>query len=111
MSVCECVCQCVSVCVRVCVCASLCESVCVCEDHQGSWWSSSYQGVEGGDGEDPQPAHGQLGGPRGHGQQPLGVWRLPALQAGQVAAAAEQVHVELLQVLLPQEDLREERHR
>ena len=64
--------------------------------------------MEGGDGEDPQASHGQLGGPRGHGQQPLGVGGLAPLQAGQVTAAAEQVHVELLQVLLPQEDLREE---
>lgn len=64
-----------------------------------------YQRVEGRDGEDAQAAHGQLGRARGEGQQALGIGQLAALQAGQVTAEAEQVHVELLQVLLPQEDL------
>lgn len=62
--------------------------------------------MERGDGEDVQPSHGQLGGPRSEAQQPFGVGGLAALQAGQVAAAAEQIHVKTLQVLLPQEDLK-----
>lgn len=65
----------------------------------------THQGVEGGHGEDAQAAHGHLGGAAGEGQQPLGVGQLPALQAGQVTAVPEQVHLELLQVLLPHEDL------
>lgn len=48
-----------------------------------------YQGVEGRNGEDAKSAHGQLGGPRGHGQEPLGVGQLSSLQAGQVAPEAE----------------------
>ena len=70
----------------------------------------SYQGVEGGHGEDAQAAHGQFGGAGGEGQQAFGVGKLAALQAGQVTAEAEQVHVELLQVLFPQEDLHRERN-
>lgn len=57
--------------------------------------------MERGDGQDAQPAQGQLGGAAGGGQQALGVGQLPALQAGQVAAHPEQIHVEPLQVLLP----------
>lgn len=67
----------------------------------------SYQRMEGGNGEDAQSSHGQLGGTRGEAQQALGVGGLAALQTGQVAAAAEQIHVKPLQVLLPQEDLTE----
>lgn len=66
----------------------------------------THQSVEGRDGEDAQAAHGHLGGAAGEGQQPLGVGQLPALQAGQVTAVPEQIHLELLQVLLPHEDLR-----
>lgn len=61
----------------------------------------THQGVERGDGQDAQPAQGQLGGAAGGSQQALGVGQLPALQAGQVAAHPEQIHVEPLQVLLP----------
>ena len=65
--------------------------------------------MEGRDGEYTQPAHRQLGGARGKGQEAFGVGQLTPLQAGQVAPEAEQIHVKLLQVLLPQEDLRRER--
>lgn len=70
-------------------------------------WTKSYQGVEGGDREDAQAAHGQFGGARSERQQPLGIGQLASLQAGEVAAEPEQIHVEPLQVLLPQEDLNE----
>lgn len=66
-----------------------------------------YQCVEGGHGEDAQSSHGQLGGSWGKTQQAFRVRWLAALQTGQVAAAAEQIHVKLLQVLLPQEDLQQ----
>lgn len=65
--------------------------------------------MEGGDGEDSQSSHGQLGGTRSKAQQAFGVGGFAALQTGQVAAAAEQIHVKPLQVLLPQEDLTEGR--
>ena len=72
-------------------------SVCVCASHQC---------VEGGHGEDAQASQRGLAGPAGRGQQALGVGQLAALQAGQVAAHAEKVHVETLQVLLPLLDLK-----
>lgn len=62
--------------------------------------------MERGDREDVQSSHGQLSGPRSEAQQAFGVGRLAALQAGQVTAAAEEIHVKPLQVLLPQEDLK-----
>lgn len=65
--------------------------------------------MEGGDREDSQSSHGQLGGTRSKAQQAFGVGGFAALQTGQVAAAAEQIHVKPLQVLLPQEDLTEGR--
>lgn len=55
-----------------------------------------------------QPAHCQLGGTRGKGQEAFGVGQLSSLQTGQVAPEAKQIHVKLLQVLLPQEDLQRE---
>ena len=61
--------------------------------------------MEGRDREDAQASHHQLGGTRSEAQQAFGVGRFAALQAGQVAPTAEQVHVKPLQVLLPQEDL------
>lgn len=64
-----------------------------------------YQCMEGGDREYTQPAHRHLGGARGEGQEAFGVGKLSSLQAGQVALEAKQIHVKLLQVLLPQEDL------
>lgn len=64
--------------------------------------------MERGDREDVQSSHSQLGGPRSEAQQAFGVGGLAALQAGQVTAAAEQIHVKPLQVLLPQEDLKKE---
>ena len=63
--------------------------------------------MEGGDGEDAQASHGQLGGTRGEAQQAFGVGGFAPLQAGQVAPTAKQIHVKPLQVLLPQEDLNE----
>lgn len=63
--------------------------------------------MEGRNREDVQSSHGQLGGPRSEAQQAFGVGGLAALQAGQVTATAEQIHVKPLQVLLPQEDLKE----
>lgn len=71
----------------------------------------THQRVEGRHGEDAQAAHGHLGGAAGEGQQPLGVGQLPALQARQVTAVPEQIHLELLQVLLPHEDLRPDKVR
>jgi len=65
--------------------------------------------VEGGHGEDAQTSQHALGGPAGHGEQALGVGELAALQAGQVTPESEQIQVQLLQVLLPLLDLREER--
>lgn len=59
------------------------------------------------DGEHPQAAERGFGWTAGGGQQALWVWQLAALQAGQVAAHPEQVHVEPLQVLLPLLDLKE----
>lgn len=53
------------------------------------WSEAVYQSVEGRHGEDAQPAHRQLGGPRGDGQEALGVGQLSSLQAGQVAPEAE----------------------
>lgn len=67
----------------------------------------SYQCVKGGDGEHPQAPQGGFGRAAGDGQQALWVGQLAALQAGQVAAHPEQVHVEPLQVLLPLLDLKE----
>ena len=57
--------------------------------------------MEGGDREDPQAAQCCFGGAAGGGQEALGIGQLPALQAGQITAHAEEVHVEALQVLLP----------
>lgn len=57
--------------------------------------------MEGGHREDAQASQGSLGGPAGCSQQALGVRQFAALQAGQVTAHPEQVHVKLLQVLLP----------
>lgn len=65
--------------------------------------------MEGRDREYTQSAHCQLGGARGEGQESFGVGKLSSLQAGQVAPEAEQIHVKLLQVLLPQEDLQSEK--
>lgn len=64
-----------------------------------------YQCMEGRDGEDTQTAHRQFGGTRCKGQEPFGVGKLSPLQTGQVTSVAEQIHVKLLQVLLPEEDL------
>lgn len=61
--------------------------------------------MKGGDREDPQASQSGLRGASCHGQETLGVGELTALQAGQVTAHPEQVHVELLQVLLPLLDL------
>lgn len=63
--------------------------------------------MEGRDREDAQSSHGQLGGTRSKAQQAFGVGGFAALQTGQVAPTAEQIHVKPLQVLLPQEDLTE----
>lgn len=71
----------------------------------GGGGGGSHQGVEGGDGEDPQTSQHALGGPAGGGQQALGVGELAALQAGLVTAQLEELQVELLQVLLPLLDL------
>ena len=71
----------------------------------------THQGVEGGHGEDPEAAQHRLGWAAGDGQEALGIGELTALQAGQVAAHAEQVHVELLQVLFPLLDLGSDNHR
>ena len=65
----------------------------------------TYQSVERGNWQDAQPAQGQLGGAAGGSKEALGVRQLPALQAGQIAAHPEQIHVKLLQVLLPLLDL------
>lgn len=65
----------------------------------------TYQSMERGNRQDAQPAQGQLGGATGGGKQALGVWQLPALEAGQIAAHPEQIHVKFLQVLLPLLDL------
>lgn len=65
--------------------------------------------MERRDREDVQPSHGQFGGPWSEAQQAFWVGGLAALQAGQVTAAAEQIHVKPLQVLLPQEDLTEKK--
>lgn len=79
--------------------------------HSPPWaprkWPSSgtYQSMERGDWQDAQPAKGQLGGAAGSRQETLRVWQLPALQAGQIAAHPEQVHVKFLQVLFPLLDL------
>lgn len=62
--------------------------------------------MERGDREDVQSSHCQFGGPRSEAQQAFGVGGLATLQAGQVTATAEQIHVKPLQVLLPQEDLK-----
>lgn len=69
--------------------------------------------MKGGDREDPQASQSGLRGASCHGQETLGVGELTALQAGQVTAHPEQVHVKLLQVLLPLLDLgrnRQDRH-
>lgn len=66
-----------------------CDSVHVKQQNDIKAERGRYQGVEGRHGEDAQSAHGQLGGPRGHGQEPLGVGQLSSLQAGQVAPEAE----------------------
>lgn len=65
--------------------------------------------MEGRHGEYSQSAHCQLGGARGEGQEAFGVGQLSSLQAGQVAPESEQIHVKVLQVLLPQKDLQSER--
>lgn len=65
-----------------------------------------YQCVKGRDGENPQAPQACFGRAAGDGQQALWVGQLAALQAGQVAAHPEQVHVEPLQVLLPLLDLK-----
>ena len=67
--------------------------------------SETHQSVEGGNWQDAQPAQGQLGGAAGSSKEALGVRQLPALQAGQIAAHPEQIHVKFLQVLLPLLDL------
>lgn len=64
--------------------------------------------MEGGDWEYTQSAHCQLGGAGGEGQEAFRVGELASLQAGQVTSKAKQIHVKLLQVLLPQEDLQDE---
>lgn len=61
--------------------------------------------MERGNRQDAQPAEGQLGGAAGSSKEALRVWQLPALQAGQVAAHPEEIHVKFLQVLLPLLDL------
>lgn len=61
--------------------------------------------MERRNGQDAQPAKGQLGGAAGGSKEALGVGQLPALEAGQVAARPEQVHVQLFQILLPLLDL------
>lgn len=66
---------------------------------------SIYQSMEGWDGEDSQATESGLGGPSGSGQQALRIGRLAALQAGQVTAHPEQLHIKLLQILLPLLDL------
>ena len=65
--------------------------------------------MEGRDREDAQSSHGQLGRTRSKTQQAFRVGGFAALQTGQVATTAEQIHVKPLQVLLPQEDLTEGR--
>lgn len=65
----------------------------------------SYQGVEGGHGEDSQASQHALGGPAGYGEEALGVGEFAALQAGLIAAQPEQVQVQFLQVVLPLLDL------
>lgn len=57
--------------------------------------------MEGGHGEDSEAAQSCFGGAAGGGQEALGIGQLSALQAGQVTAHAEEVHVEALQILLP----------
>lgn len=59
-------------------------------------WEIIYQCMEGRDWKNAQSAHGQFGGTGGEGQQAFGVGKLATLQAGQVTAEAEQIHVELL---------------
>lgn len=61
--------------------------------------------MKGRHGEEAKATQSHLGGPAGHGQETLWIGQLTALQAGQVAAHTEQVHVELLQVLFPLLDL------
>lgn len=73
----------------------------------GASAAETYQCMEGRDREDAQSSHGQLGGTRSKAQQAFGVGGFATLQTGQVAPAAEQIHVKPLQVLLPQEDLTE----
>ncbi|TNN59056.1 hypothetical protein EYF80_030690 [Liparis tanakae] len=54
--------------------------------------TETKESVEGRDGEDAQSSHGQLGGTRREAQQALGIGRFAALQTGQVAPAAKQIH-------------------
>lgn len=61
--------------------------------------------MEGGNREDPQSSHGNFCGTRREAQEAFGIGRFTALQTRQVAAAAEEIYVKSLQVLLPQEDL------
>lgn len=72
---------------------------------RGRRWCQSYQGVEGGHGEDSQASQHALGGPAGYREEALGVGEFAALQAGLIAAQSEQVQVQFLQVLLPLLDL------
>ena len=86
------------------MCVCLYECVCVWI-HSDINTTKSYQCVEGGDGEDPQAPHGEFCGAWGESQQALGIGQLAPLQAGKVTAEPEQIHMEPLQVLFPQEDL------
>lgn len=61
--------------------------------------------MEGRDREDAQSSHGHFGGTWRKAQEAFGIGRFAALQARQVAATTEEIHVKPLQVLLPQEDL------
>lgn len=60
-----------------------------------------YQRVERRDREDSQTAQHHFRRPPGGGQQALRVGELSALQTSQVTAHAEELEVELLQVLFP----------
>lgn len=58
-----------------------------------------------GDREYPQASQGGFGGAAGNCKQALRVGQLSALQTSKVTAHPEQIHVKLLQVLLPLLDL------
>lgn len=51
--------------------------------------------------EDAKATHDQFGGTWSKTEEAFGIGRFAALQTGQIAAAAEEVYVETLQVLLP----------